>query len=571
VSVVRPSILLIPLLVLAIAGCVTLPSSYTASVSHEADEPNRPARDAAGQYNCVAEARGGAGTPACPSVETGEQNPKRGIRVLDNFYGTVLPSNPQEDAANPVAYVLSGDAGPTSIASDPIVFNFHRGTNGLLPDFIAPGAGHFLTVLGFWNDLNGDGNARYLTTPDGQLAPANEWVGIEKKAIYSYVTPGSHPPLLTIVRPGESEPDVRYDAGANGLYGNKGGWSAVHVIVFTDGSLLQDYTVITVSDALLAPREDGRFPFTAGPESLVDIDVYAAQAPGSVAMLYGSTLATAVNEIGSPTIGYCPNYCYVDPPRAGDGPAAPVVASAVQAVWATYPREWEEQSGSSSAGRLGDHQADYAGWMDLIGRSKYMTAAAIAAHDGALVGRASDGAQTAAPGYFGLEAWVGAWKDINHDGHVGRASSPDPYEKGTRPLPDDYWNPSGEFFGQVKTTNFKVTLTPDDGEWGVATIFETLFLVPLPTAHGPRCDVVNNWPDNCLTLEQRGPIEVSLSHSETEGRAGFFVLNSPIFFPFGSPGFTACSSVVEVPFVRAGEPVVDPVWDCDRFPAWDRL
>jgi len=488
----RPSRLLLtatlPFVCLALAGCMYLDqSNYEVDVTYEIDEADPLALEAAGQRTCIAAAQARAPDLGCPSEPTERAYPPSGIRVLDAAYVTAAgPSNPKDGPQN-------GDlpGGLNHMGYDVLRgTNTQRASQGILPAIITPGPGQFIAFLGRWDNVDGDENVDALGIWAAPPHPENEWEIVRFATLYGYVEPGSHPAYQAYARPESTTPDLvfRYvdqtSATGGGLYQTDRG----RYILFLDGSLFSTLEVTVVSDPVLAPSLDGR-AWTGRPDSRVDVDRYHAVAPGPIASLYGE-LAKPVTAIGSPSYGTCPNACRLEPVRAGGLPIESDLGRVQGFVWAPYEREWREGGDASAAGRHDEYLERYAGWLDLLPRYGY--AAALAGSYDALAappGFAGAASQSFPPGYFSFDVWVGVWHDASGEGAVGTARAGDLYEGGNRPLPDDYYNPRGEFIGVgprnlSPSGTFQATLVPRT-DWGPLGVYTTVGGAPVPSTAPP--------------------------------------------------------------------------------------
>ncbi|HVL48542.1 MAG TPA: hypothetical protein VM889_08305 [Candidatus Thermoplasmatota archaeon] len=525
--------------------------SYDVPVAFEATEANRAALDDAGQANCVAEALAGAPTAACPRVATGQAVPAEGFLILDAVYGA-------EGFGAPVASAEATARDPEADTFALVYDSYHganlRRTSGdNLPDLIAPGVGQFTAWHGLWDDANGDGAIQVRWNND--WLAANEWAPRPDAHIVTYLEPGSHPEAEARVRPSAGSPDFHY----------RGSFFGHHTrdILFTDGTLLAKRVATTVSDAVLAPSPGGAFPFTPGPQSLVDIDVYAVLAPSPLEALYGATLAGTVAEAGSPSLAWCPAGCRVGPAPLGDNPAAAVVGPVAALAWASSEAEWAEGSGNTAAGRLAAFEARHEPWIDLRPLSGFVPNI-VSPQTGPMLGRNARGEAAAAPGLFAFEVWTGLWKDIGQDGVVGHArrdaaGAADPYEGGTRPYPDRYEDSEGEFLGAyavgptgARLDAFEVTLVPDTA-W-------------------PDPGVVLVWYYGFPGQRVTGATPVVLQAVYEPGGAdqtrGHYTFQAFVLLPRGSPGFTICTAAVAIEHVRDGALTRETVRDCDRIAAF---
>ncbi|HVL47195.1 MAG TPA: hypothetical protein VM889_01420 [Candidatus Thermoplasmatota archaeon] len=579
------------------AGCIENSGRYDLSfdMAWEMREPGLQAHAAAGQLTCLESAALREETLACLREASPQTYPVSGIRVLDGFYVAAGPRNPADAPGALAAWDPDDDAttGPTTLTVGATRgWNPHRATEGLVADAVWPGPGSFIAALGFWDNLDGDAHVDFQMRGSGTPAfwhPTNEWAGVPGARVAAYVEPGSHPSPEALVRPTRHEPDFWFEpetilVGSRDetVYYRGPAFTTVDVILFTDGSLFRSLEVTTVSDPILAPDARGR-PFTATDVSRVDIDDYAAVAPGPVAALYAVTLQPTMDTYGTPSTGLCPNACRVEPVRAPGTPVADLEGR----VWGRYPREVDPDEGSSASGRHADFVANHRAFIDVLPRTSYTGAGTYQGHGTALVGRASDGRHTVGPGTFALEAWTGLWHDANEDGFVGRATPDDPYEGGSRPHPDDYWQSSGEFFGvwprgltdygSFAILGFNVTIFPDE-DWGPSGIFIGYAGVPVTTTRyttGQNCE--RGWiqaGSTCIGGRVTGTtrLPMRLQKDTVAGRdaTGHFLAFANLWMPQGSPGFTVCTDdPLSIRFRQAGIDVEEPLWDCDHYPRWE--
>ncbi|HVL49482.1 MAG TPA: hypothetical protein VM889_13065 [Candidatus Thermoplasmatota archaeon] len=441
---------------------------------------------------------------------------------------------------------------------------------------ITPGPGEFRAFYGYWTDANGDGaiDVHKLVNTSHR----NEWVAIPGTPIFTYVEPGSHPTYGSAERPSSAEPDITYfrDMGsAVDDYGTPG-----DIILFTDGSLLKRMRTMTVTNPILMAGVDERFPFTPREDSLVDIDVYSAVAPGPVEAACGAAVAPFTNAVGSPSLGSCPNRCRVGPAPLGGTPAG----AAQGLVWARYEPEWAEGSGSSGEGRLAEYQEQYGGWIDLLPSSRNSPSARgmfVTNEPSQLMGATPDGRQAAYPGCFSYEVWMGVWRDIWKDGRIGVADPIDPYQGGSRPLPDDYAASAGEFIGvhAVDETgarpfaySINVTITPRT-DWGPTGVIVGTCHVGTPQLFDTKC--VGTWaglpicPSGSERWHYTGdrPIKTGAGIDlSTKGRYG----GGSIVLPLGTFGieFDICVGPAKIAHSVNGVEVEETLFDCDTIRAW---
>ncbi|HVL49057.1 MAG TPA: hypothetical protein VM889_10910 [Candidatus Thermoplasmatota archaeon] len=568
----------------ALSGCLVGGYTYDYHVSFETEETNRIDLDAAGQTNCVDAAQNNEPHVACPLERAAAvwEYPALGILILDAFHLSAIPA---EGASQ------GGQRRPTDASPDAFVDDFeqgsnlHRATGGLAPNVIWPGPGYIGALLGHWDnqDLDGDVDLRIGHNESRSGAPywghqilvTNEWAGQEGSEVVAYIEPGDHPQATARVRPDAYSPDVRftpvYYRGGSPfllLYRSEG----INPIVFLDGSLATPMTITTVSDAFLAPDARGHTVYTPKERTRVDIDRYAALAPGPLEPIYKNTVAPVLGAIGSPSLGSCPNGCRIAPIAAPGTPLAPLQKS----MWANDPREWAEGSGNSAAGRHHEFEVEYRAWVDLLPR----WSAAIPSNDAVqpqnmpLV-RNPDGTATVPPGHFNVEVWSGIWKDLDGDGFIGTASSPDPYEEGTRPNPDSYERARGEFFGihlgeaGQNPEPFFVVLVPDT-LWGPG-VHRTTTGVPQNRNESDDTDCPDPVrPQRFCTskLANPGSTPIRLEVSAETVVKGYHNTRFTVFFPEGSPGFTVCTPALPVVFDGFGIRLDEDVWDCDPIAKW---
>jgi len=550
-------------LLVAAAPLAAAASTYSSSAWLEGSEnPQAP-----GQANCVAEAWHGLETSTCfyEIVKHSKWSSSRSMmRMLDLVYmASGVATQAPESLMEPIGPGTPNNlAGSTSTRGG----NLHRASGGVLPDVIWPGAGTFEGWYGYWADTNPDGIIRNRVEGD-QPTLDSEWLIDSRTFLAAFVDPGAHPQFLNSERPRDTTPDIVFQSATNyGYYTSRHGDIAQvgGLIVFLDGSLLQDVTVTAVSDPVLAP--DGERPFTARPTSLVDVDRHPAAAPGPVAALYAATAGPAVNAVGSPSLGYCPGGCRIGPAPLGTA-ASPVTEPVADGLYAPYPREWQPGSLSTNEDHGLAYRDAYHAWIDLLPRWGPGTAeASAAARPGPLAGRAADGSQAALPGYVGFEMRIGVWRDHNGDGFIGVANPEDPYEGGTRPLPDDYYNAGVEYFptaalDPVKPSgnlqNLRLYITPLS-TWGPIGAFIT-------TSGSGTMLFLNTNGGDPLAYHYEGdePIQLELRlDSVVQGR---YAATRNLFLPQGTMhgGFLACTQDIGVRFQDAGADVTETVRDCD--------
>ncbi|HVL47795.1 MAG TPA: hypothetical protein VM889_04490 [Candidatus Thermoplasmatota archaeon] len=604
-----------------LAGCTGESEFYARA---DADEANRLALDHEGQSNCVAEALRAAPTDACPLEPTGEAHPSAGILVLDDFYVQHFAANGVDStlyyAENPNAAVACAADPRILICAGPLQSwfagaNTARSSNGELPDIILPGAGRFVAAFGWWNNADLDDfihvddtatDEEYYVRP----GPNNEFVPKDGSRLVSYVEPGTHPSYDGMMRPGPDEPDIRYVlsnallASSPVLYTQTDGEDDISLttaVIWVDGSLLRTYRVTTVSDAILAPSSDGRFPFSPSTRSRIDIDVYGAIAPGPVAALYETNAGPVMNEYASPSWGLCPNACIPGPVAAGGTPLDTVLGPTQGALFARHIPETEPGSLNTAEGRLADFQARHRAWIDLLPMTRLhagygFVPLAWTPSMQMPLGADPDGRPTIPPnGYFAPEAWLGLWRDFTLDGFVGPvANRTDPYEGGSRPHPFDYYRSNGEFLPLVPPLHeeyLNVTLTPHD-TWGPVGVYY------LPSGEWPG-DATAQSPEDCgyppdyggiirlvicptVSADSAKPIHIRLGRSARESASagagwilpamnnpdGHLSLFYPLWFPTGSPGFTMCSEPLVLEYEHTGETHAETVQDCDVIAPW---
>jgi len=546
---------------------------YTLDMTGEVREPNRLDLDAAGQRNCVASAREG-GTPACPPTATNAKLPVAGVLMLDATYFAPGPTEPKSAVESFVEQPTTQSG--MLIAEPTRGTNPHRATGGLAPDVVWPGIGHFRAWYGRWNDTDGDGRVRVSGAAQSNPPPDNEWVGVADAPLVAFIEPGSRPAVTSTSRPAPYEPDIvfAYDFMSASYAPAADGFAQFDAspVIFPDGSLLRSLRSVVVSNPVFAPSEDGALPMKPHPASFVDIDVYPAAAPAPVALLYGSTLAPLVDAFGSPSLGLCPAACRPGPEAAAGTPLEPLAGPAAASLYAAYEIEHAPGSGASRAGRHAEHLDAWAPWLDL----RILQAAGsgpFAALAGPLSGRTADGRMTALPGtHLVIEAWTGAWRDLDGNGRVGRAG--DPYASGARPFGDDYLASGGEFvpFRPVSSPSstetlrsFPVRIAPD-GDWeGGVLLLDELGM--------PICGGVGSMPGaNCANgvLATGGTvITIPLSHRPTE--EGRHVARYTLFLPAGSPGLEACAGPVHVRYGAGISAFAEDVSDCDRLARVDAV
>ncbi|HVL47607.1 MAG TPA: hypothetical protein VM889_03535 [Candidatus Thermoplasmatota archaeon] len=536
-----------------------------------------------GQANCVAEAaRGGDAT--CPLESVGGVGaPSVGVRMLDAVYFSEGPGDPVGDVGavrRDVESVQSGGGTGQSnnhyvlVADAQRGMNLHRMTGGAVPEVILPGRGSFSAWYGYWSDANGDQIIQVHWAGQHSAAKpkiSNEWKSIPSARIPVWVEPGSHPMPTHMYRPDAFTPDfyLKY-VSSEIAYRSEGENQYVTHVIFTDGSLFQDATVTTVTNPFLAPN--GQRPYTTTSESLVDVDRYSAVASGPVASLYRVLVSPWTNELGSPSVGYCPNGCRVGPFQ-GDTEAHGPLRMVTSQHYVGYPQESRPGSLSSNAGR--DFTNGYMPWVDLLPLWSPVGGHA-ATLSGPMPGRNPDGSQTMLPGVLSFELFAGVWFDINEDGFIGAVRTrEDPYESGTRPIADDYYNARGEFFGSylmqsatnaLRRNEIKVRLTPLT-DWGSGVI-------PLDGYGNPCLTLTSQIPTglqkcatNGMVVTGTTPIEVALDLDNgvvgRYGLSGMMLKPTSVFMPAGSPGFAVCTPDLHLRYEAGGTATVETLNDCD--------
>ncbi|HVL48310.1 MAG TPA: hypothetical protein VM889_07125 [Candidatus Thermoplasmatota archaeon] len=564
----------------------------------EAFETNRAELDAQGQLNCVVEAfQGPTPSPACP-LELRRSSPGvltpdaevTGIRILDAFFASDgLPDSP------PATLHADGSNVGYSVSSMQR-FSTERGTGGAVPAVIHPGRGWWTAWYGVWEDKNRDGvlDVRIHVYPGAtgnrqSAAPDNEMLGIPHVPIAAFVEPGNHPTQDAAVMPSEDEADFTYNTNTPGATGSdaierRGFVSTNTYAFFYDGSILRTFVVTTVANGTFVPQMDGLPYFCDIGRCLADIDRYPAVAPAPVASLYGAIAAPFVDALPPPAVNLlCPNNCWVPPlPLSPEGQRA--AGPALGALFAEYPQETStDASGphaSSASGRLSAFQDGYRGWLDLI--PSYFIPAGSQTHK-PMVGVSPGSDQAHMPGWLNIEIFTGAWKDLNRDGYIGTASTPDPHEYGNRPLADDYGRSRGEFRphyainenGALKGL-LCVFFTPDR-DWGPAgVVIGTTVGVP---SVGTRYSARTNPCDPSLQNREQVDRDTSVWHVTGNRPFGLYVDPNPameghywssfsrtVFFPQGTAGipFRMCTERASIDYVDDGAPARDEVWDCDH-------
>ncbi|HVL46937.1 MAG TPA: hypothetical protein VM889_00090 [Candidatus Thermoplasmatota archaeon] len=574
---------------------------------YEAEESNRLALDLAGQMNCIPEASRGGPPGRCADGPTGVQHPAHGVRILDTHYTMGLRE-------------ANGDAG--EVAASPFdatqtrFVNLHRDSRGTLPDVFVvghpiPGAGSgLLAWYGRWLDVDGNGDITLHTLASGAYGPDNE-LGptlVGPPEIVGYFEPPAKPASSSASR----APDVTFPT-----HGTGGFWyyaKGPGVSSLATSSLLETLTVTTLTDPGLAQSLDGR-AFTTTSLSLVDIDVYPAVA-APVAPLYQATGASAlVHRYGTPgetPIVYNGGRQGLPPASetpvagtpAGDALAGPLSAVA-SAAYAPYPMRWAAppcppeptEACSTDGGRLAEYQAERRAWIELIPlwgepnqhASPYRAEAQN--RPGPLPGRGTGGGLAMAPGFLYFEVRTGVWHDANGDGVVACAETGDPYEAGTRPIPNRYDEACSEFIGLdprvagAIASSIRVTIRPH-GAWGAPVVLpacvtdtaydtvgirstfceESYAVDACATPGAPRC--VDNGRTG-VVLGDRGfgslPLRASVAgRYETPSQYGALLPEGTL-----ATGFTACTEALDVMYDLAGVPVTETVRDCVRVERWD--
>ncbi|HVL48544.1 MAG TPA: hypothetical protein VM889_08315 [Candidatus Thermoplasmatota archaeon] len=551
-----------PLALLVVLALLAAPMALArhAEIAWEADEPSPSAR----QRTCVSDAVSGGGE-SCAVEPTGSAHPVEGVRILDAFaVSGASTSHPFTTVGNSLASPDDLRMTATSATSIHRAASPQRESGGLANVFL-PGHVEFAAWFGPWHDVDADRAIDLVVTQHPQsgwtgYGPGNEFLARIPDVLVAFVEPGSHPVVGDPTRPRAHEPDFVYEQPSSApdrLRRANGG------VIFLDGNLLERYAVESVSDpVLVADATTGR-PYTLRDASLVDIDVYAAVAPGPVEAVNAATLAPAVAAVNSPGIGLCPESC-IFPPFAGGEAAA--VASA---IYGGYPLETDPGDPYAAApGRAASFRGEYAAWADLVpGQLHHVSVGSLLlARPYPLAGKGVAGGVAVPPGaVFTVDLWTGLWMDASRDGVVGVAADPeDPYEGGNRPIPHRYLDARGEFlpengrFPQGAAPSF--TLVPER-TWGEAGILVlTRGGTPL-RATSEDCPAPGHPSSLCVLT---GATTFALRESGTveTGRA---TTKHVLYFPEGTRagGFTICAAVRELEYRHAGIDVRETVGDCD--------
>ncbi|HVL47737.1 MAG TPA: hypothetical protein VM889_04185 [Candidatus Thermoplasmatota archaeon] len=261
-----------PALALAVlfAGFAELARAHHAEVSADAREDGRTRLDADGQNNGVQEALAAAGLAD--------------VRILDALAVTVglhdyHPHGYKIDPREP--WNLYGHAEYRRT-------NVRGASEGVLQPALPPGPVWFLAWAGEFRDRNENGviDQDVRRNPDGSVAGRgllHEWRADEHAVLLGFIDPAFRPALFESGAFEPGDPDVRFSylGDAEETFLSGGG-----PVVFPDGSLLQTVRTIVVQEAM-----------EEGARALVDIDDYAALAPGPAAKLYASTVAPFVDAV----------------------------------------------------------------------------------------------------------------------------------------------------------------------------------------------------------------------------------------------------------------------------------
>jgi len=522
---------------------------------------------APGQRTCVPDALAPA-TSTCPSeptVHIGNPvlHPPEGIRILDGFVAqTGVTSHPYNLVGDPTSNPDDARMTAQSVTSAAATANLQRETGGLVNVFL-PGRVDFVAWLGPWRDDDADGEidlrvVQNIANGFKGYAPGNEYVSLSIEA-FAFVEPGSHPVTGDTTRPAEDQPDFQYSrpsSAVDRLYRTQAG------VLFLDGNLLERYVVETVSEPILLGDETTGRPYTLRASSLVDIDRYAAVAPGPIETLYRATASPVVQAVNTPGIGLCPESCVFPPFPAND------VAPVGGAVYSNYPLETEASDPfAAQPGRADDYKEAFHAWADVLpGYSPFISAVSLLPpRPYPLPGLGANGGLAVPPGALFLpDLWMGIWRDVNGDGVVGVGRPGDPYEGGNRPIPHRYAASTGEFLPDngrsVPEGRFLFTLTPEAtwGEPGVAVVSRSGSIL---AADNEDCPVSGHPSGRCF-ISGATPFSFRQTLQVQTGR---WSTTHFLLFPEGTAhgGFTICIGPRLIEFRQAGIDVSEVVQDCD--------
>ena len=431
-----------------------------------------------------------------------------------------------------------------------------RETGGDIPDMILPGVQSFIAWYGVWEDRNGNGHIDLdvvVKTTSGSFdhyGPTNEFVKVGGD-LYAFIDPGSHPTSQVESRPGVSDPDFKYNSAGDS---RSQLWSTNGNVAFIDGSLLEPYTMESVSDPILVPDDNTNRPYTAKPTSRIDIDHYISPLPGFATTLYQATAATTVREVSSPSAGSCPNNC-VFPPF----PVAPP-GDVLEDVYAPYEYELGEGPNAWASGRLADFVADYRAWVDALpGITHPNFGVNPLKKNYPMPAVGESGGMGMPPGWFHLEGRSGVWKDRNGDGWVGIVDNTNPYQGGNQPQPNNYGDSRGEYIAKQARGNaqnpMRILLIPET-DWGEGVHVFSSSGLPQNNCSPAPCA---NYDLGLRTGSD--PISLGISTSSE----GYFGGNALVFFPRGNVmgGFWACIENAGLSYQSAGADVTEFVSDCD--------
>ncbi|HVL47824.1 MAG TPA: hypothetical protein VM889_04650 [Candidatus Thermoplasmatota archaeon] len=441
-----------------------------------------------------------------------------------------------------------------------------------LPKVILAGASEWGAWYGYWAD-NGNGVIDNLDrTIGGSPNPANDYDSIVNGEIVVFIEPGDHPTVTSSDLPGARSPDFSMRPPGNMADGSPGngywdqgqGWP----ILFWDGTLLRTYEVVTVADPVATPG--GLLRTKDCPENavkcLIDIDDYAAIAPGPLTALYASSAGPMIDALPPPSLASSHHFEHpICDPAHGPANQCETTGPLARKIQPPYenPRynlrsTNKDYDYNAGPGAWIDTQVAYTLWSPGVTSTVFVMNPL--STNGYSIGPCSDFAEEnnaqhcVAPGYLELDVRVGAFHDLDQNGWIGQNQGADPYEFGNNPDGNDYDNgiKTGEFSGYcadapageaVKKLRIEYTLTPTGPNgWGPAGVV-THWKFPTNAATGALASSVANGEivreNTAMTRHYTGSEPVKIrAYCYGDQANSAYTAEQVVLFPQGTAGIT---------------------------------